>query len=99
VSSDHDSQGKLKPSHQPFKQKGVTFKSDGKLIKLKLPLLKTRRDFKMEDAIKIIPDEVPKTMADLVKGVKLKGEQKTKPLPLEVKNEEALITQYKDTLS
>jgi len=29
VSSDHDSHGKLKPSHQPFKQKGVTFKSDG----------------------------------------------------------------------
>jgi len=33
----------------------------------------------MEDAIKLIPDQAPKTMADLVKGVKVKGEQKAKP--------------------
>ncbi len=82
-SSDHDSNGKLKPSHQPFNQKGVTFKSDGKLLKLKLPLLKSRSGFKMEDAIKVMPDVAPKTMADLVKGVKGKGDtQKSKPQPL-----------------
>ena len=38
-------------------------------------------------------------MADLVKGLKVKGEQKTKPKPLETMNEEALFTQYRDTLS
>jgi hypothetical protein len=53
----------------------------------------------MEDAIKIIPDVLPKTMADLVRGVKVKGEPKSKPKPLETKNEEALFTQYRDTLS
>ena len=66
---------------------------------MKLPLLKTRSDFRLEDAIKIIPDVQPKSMADLVKGLKVKGEQKTKPKPLETKNEEALFTQYRDTLS
>jgi len=59
---------------------------------LKLPLLKTRSDFRLEDAIKIIPDVQPKTMADLVKGIKDKGEQKTKPKLLETKNEEAIFT-------
>ena len=66
---------------------------------MKLPLLKTRSDFRLEDAIKIIPDVQPKSMADLVKGLKVKGEQKTKPKPLETMNEEALFTQYRDTLS
>jgi len=50
---------------------------------LKLPLLKSRSGFKMEDAIKVMPDVAPKTMADLVKGVKGKGDaQKSKPQPL-----------------
>ncbi len=66
---------------------------------MKLPILKTRSDFKLEDAIKLIPDVQPKSMADLVKGIKVKGEQKTKPKPLETMNEEALFTQYRDTLS
>ncbi len=66
---------------------------------MKLPLLKTRSDFRLEDAIKLIPDVQPKSMADLVKGIKVKGEQKTKPRPLETMNEEALFTQYRDTLS
>ncbi len=66
---------------------------------MKLPLLKTRSDFRLEDAIKLIPDVQPKSMADLVKGLKVKGEQNTKPRPLETMNEEALFTQYRDTLS
>lgn len=49
----------------------------------------------MEDAIKVIPDVVPKTMADLVKGVKAKGEaQKSKPKPLEQNQDTNLFTQY-----
>ena len=75
--------------------KGVTFTSEGKLLKFKLPQLKTRSGFKMEDAIKVIPDVVPKTMADLVKGVKAKGEaQKSKPKPLEQNQDTNLFTQY-----
>ena len=58
----------------PFKAKGVTFTSQGKLLKLRLPLLKTRTDFKMEDAIKIIPDVIPKTFDQIVKGIKVKEE-------------------------
>ena len=74
VSSDHDSHGKLKPSHQPFNRKGVTFTSAGKLLQLKLPILKDRVAFRMEDAIKVIDDNPPKGLANLVKGVKGKGE-------------------------
>jgi hypothetical protein len=78
----------------------VTFASDGRLLKLKLPLLRTRNDFKIEDAIKIMPDVAPKTMADLVKGVKAKGETKnSKPKTLESKEEPALFTLYQDTIT
>lgn len=65
----------MKPSHIPFKQKGVTFGYDGKLIEVKAPKIRIREDFKLEDAIKLMPD--PHSNSEkIVKGAAKKQEGK-----------------------
>lgn len=54
----------------------------------------------MEDAIKIIPDVIPKTFDQIVKGIKVKEEdQPKKPKTLPAKEDPNLFTLYQDTIT